>query len=67
MRRPARLTASARRLSSAVNFEIAGIVAWTTVLLTIEIRLLTTPKAPKPAASIRCGSTTRCSEPLIMK
>ena len=53
IRNPARLTASACRLSSAVNLEIAGMVDWTTPLLTIEIRLLTTPKAPNPAASTR--------------
>ena len=55
MRTPARCTASARASSSAVNFETAWIVACTTVLLTIEMTLLTTAKAPKSARPEEAG------------
>ena len=66
-RMPARCTAPARASSSAVSFETPWIVPWTTVLLTIETKLLTTAKSPKSAAPTMRVSRIRCSDPLIMK
>ena len=67
MRMPARCTAPARASSSAVYFETDWMVAWTTVLFTIEMTLLTTAKAPNSAAPTNRVSSTCCTNPLSMK